>query len=278
MKRRVIGVFIALVMALAGTALVASFVRNAEARALAGEELVDVLVADKVIAAGLNTEEIAEMVRIEQIPVKVRSEDALDTLEPVTGLVTEIELRPGEQITAARFVAPDLLTRSRVAVPSGLLEVTVSLQPERAVGGTLLPGDNVAVLASFDPFEIGAPPTVDPNVPETVIVDGIRLAGDAKTPNSTHLIFESVLVTNVQIEELVPEIDDVGVGRVRTPAPTGNLLITLALDPGAAERVVFAAEHGRVWLGGQHTDIDLGGTQVVTRGRIHGDIVPELGQ
>jgi len=175
-------------------------------------------------------------------------------------------------VTASRFVAPDLLTRTRVAVPAGLIEVTLSLAPERAVGGTLLPGDNVTVFASFEPFEIGAPPSVDPNVPETVIVDGIRLAGDAKTPNSSKLILDAILVTHVQLEELIPEPVDLGdnTGRVRTPAPTGNLLITVALDPAQAERVIFSAEHGLLWLGAQYTEISLEGTRVQTRGRIYG--------
>ena len=272
MKRRVVGVFIALIMALAGTALVASFVKSAEARALAGEELVNVLVASDAIAAGMTTEEVAARVIVEQVPAKVRATDALQSLDPVDGLVTHISLAPGEQITAARFVAPDLLTRTRVAVPEGLIEITVSLAPERAVGGTLLPGDNVTVFSSFDPFDINAPASSDPNVPETVIFDGMRLAGDGKTPSSTRLILDAVLVTNVQLEELVQEPEDPAgtTGRIRTPAPTGNLLITLALDPIQAERVVFSAEHGMVWLGAQYTELDLDGTRLQTRSRIYG--------
>jgi pilus assembly protein CpaB len=271
MKRRVIGIAIAVVMALAGTALVASFVKSAEARALAGEELVTVMVVDQPIAAGASPEEMEGRTRLEQVPTKVRATGALENLDLVAGLVTEIALQPGEQVTASRFVAPDVLTRARVPVPDGLLEVTLALEPERAVGGALLPGDTVAVVVSFEPFDIGAPPSVDPNVPETVIVDGIRLAGDAKTPNSTRMILESVLVTNVQLEELPPEPDEQATsGRSRTPAPTGNLLITVALDPASIERVLFGAEHGTVWLAAQHTEIDLRDTRVVTRGRIYG--------
>ncbi len=273
MKRRVIGVFIALVMALAGTALVASFVKSAEARALAGEELVDVLVVTDDVAAGMSVEEVLTRVRVEQVPAKVRAADALESLDLVNGLVTEISLKPGEQITASRFVAPDLLTRTRVAVPSGKVEVTVSLAPERAVGGALLPGDMVTVFASFDPFDISAPPSLeDPNVPETVVIDGMRLAGDGKTSNTTRLMLNAILVTIAEVEELVPELEETGESssaRIRTPAPTGNLLITLALDPDDAERVVFTAEHGRVWLGGQNTEIDLSGTRIQHRGVIN---------
>ena len=81
-------------------------------------------------------------------------------------------------------------------------------------------------------------------------------------------------MTNVQVEELLPELPEELTdtpGRVRTPAPTGNLLITLALDPAQAERVIFSAEHGMLWLASQYTEIELDGTRVQTRGRIYGN-------
>ncbi len=272
MKRRVIGLFVAVVMALVGTVLVASFVRSAEARALAGEELVDVLVVTDDVPAGATVDEVRSRVAVERVPAKVRAVDALSDLDPVGGLVTEIALRPGEQLSASRFVAPDLLTRASVAVPAGMVEVTVSLSPERAVGGALLPGDIVTLFASFDPFEIGAPSSATAGVPDTVIIDGIRLAGDSKTPSSSRLLETSILVTNVQIEELLPEVDpeESSGGRFRAPAPTGNLLITMAVSPTQAERLVFTAEHGMIWLAAQPSDVDLTDTRVQNRFRIYG--------
>ncbi|MGY9073634.1 MAG: Flp pilus assembly protein CpaB [Acidimicrobiales bacterium] len=271
MKRRLIGVVAALAMALVGTVLVTSFVKNAEARALSGEELVEVLVVDSVVEPGTHAEDLETMIRVEMVPAKVRASGALQDLDQVEGLVTEIELQPGEQLVSTRFVHADLLTGSSLAVPPGLLEVTISLEPQRAVGGTLLPGDHVAVAMSFEPFGIGAPPGPDPAVAETVIVDGMRLAGDLDTPNSTSLVLEAVLVTNVQLEEL-PTIEDNEVtvtGRQRTLAPTGNLLITLAVSPEQLERLIFGVEHGMLWLAAQHGEIDTSATDIQTRLRIH---------
>jgi pilus assembly protein CpaB len=47
--------------------------------------------------------------------------------------------------------------------------------------------------------------------------------------------------------------------------PVGNLFVTLALDGPSVERVVFGAEHGRLWLAAQPADAAEGGTKVQTR-------------
>ena len=144
--------------------------------------------------------------------------------------------------------------------------------PEKGRTQMLEAGWSTTQLANWGSqvsFDITAPPSDgDPDVPEFVIIDGMRIAGDGKTPSSTRLILDEILVTNVQLEELVPEPEDVGESnsaRVRTPAPTGNLLITLALNPAQAERVVFTAEHGLVWLGAQYTELDLSNTRLQHR-------------
>ena len=91
-----------------------------------------------------------------------------------------------------------------------------------------------------------------------------------RTPNSTGIILHQVLVTFVQAEELPPETSDeeTGSGPVGL-APTGNLLITLALDPVDAERLVFTAEHGTVWLAREGPDVDDSPTEIQTRASVY---------
>ncbi|MCP3936552.1 MAG: hypothetical protein GY708_14395 [Actinomycetia bacterium] len=272
MKRRMMGIVAALAMAGFGTVLLVFFVRDAEARAVAGEERVDVMVVIEPIAVGSEGSLIATSVQIESVPVKVRPEDAVADLAELEGLVAAVALVPGEQVLMSRFVEPDLLTRTRVEVPEGTIEVTVALDPQRAVGGTLYPGDTVAVIASFEPFDLGGAPVGEtPDGDPLVEIDGILVPADTKTPNSTHLVLEGVLVTNVQIEELpvVTEENDEAIER-RGLAPSGNLLISVALDPADAERLVFGIEHGRLWLGRQAGDINTHGTDIQPRGSIYG--------
>ncbi len=272
MKRRAVGIFAAVAMAGFGTFLLVLFVRDAEGRAVAGELRVEVLVVQEPIAAGTPVELIGDKVLLEQVPAKVKTDGALEELTELDGLLTAVDLLPGEQVLAARFVEPDLLTRTRIPVPEGTLEVTVSLDPARAVGGTLFPGDQVAVFASFEPFEIGGAPVGEtPEGDPLVEIDGILVPIDTKTPNATRIVLEKVLVTNVQVEEL-PVVEETESGAPvarRALAPSGNLLISVAVDPGDAERLIFTAEHGTVWLGRQTSDIDLSDSQLQTRGRIY---------
>ena len=274
MKKRVIGFIAALVLALVGTTLLVAYVKGAEDRALAGETIVEVYVAQSRIDQGTPGEDIEDMVLLERIPTKVQVEGAVAALEDIVGLVAAVDLLPGEQITLDRFVARTSLSRYARAqdAPPGYLEMTMSLSPERFVGGSVNPGDTVAIVASFDPFELGGAPVGEtPEGDPLVEIDGILVPADTKTPNSTHIVLEGVLVTNVQVEELpvVEEsVDGAPVSR-RALAPSGNLLISVALSAEDAERVIFGAEHGQLWFARQTSDIDIRDTQVLTRGRIY---------
>lgn len=55
----------------------------------------------------------------------------------------------------------------------------------------------------------------------------------------------------------------------RPAAPGGNLLVTFALNAPAAERLVFAAEHGSMWLSLQTDDTTADGTRVQTKETIY---------
>ena len=259
MNRRILGAVASLLLASLGTFVLIAFVRSAEDRAVAGEALVPVVVVKERIPAGTPAGEIGGRVAVERVPAKVRSADAVDDVAALESRVAAIDLLPGEQITATRFVNSEAVRPSGVSVPQGLLEVTVSLEPERAVGGVIRPGGTVGVLASFEPFEISSEGPFR--------LDGVTLPKDAKSPNSTHLILHKVLVTRVQSDTTFkPKADDV---EATAPAPSGNLLVTLALDAPSVERVVFAAEHGTLWLANEPRDAAETGTRVQTRGSVN---------
>jgi pilus assembly protein CpaB len=247
------------VLATVGTFVLVAFVRTAEGRAVAGERLVPVLVVRERVPAGTPASALQGRIGTEKVPAKVRSEGAVGTLTVLENRVAAVDLLPGEQVTRSRFVTPDLQHRGQVGVPEGLLEVTVSLEPERAVGGVLRPGSSVAVLASFEPFEVSSE--------EPVRLEGRLIPKDGKTPDSTHLILHKILVTNVQSETSFKATSKDEEGTA--PAPGENLLVTLAVDGPSAERVVFAAEHGTIWLAVEPKDAPEAGTAVQTRASIY---------
>lgn len=277
-RKRAAAGALALVLATIGTIVLVAYVRGAEERALAGEDLVEVLVVEVPVTEGTTAAELAAMTRVEVVPRKVRADGALAELTSVEGLVTSTALLPGEQLVNQRFVTPDAFTRDGVPAPPGLMQTTISLSPERALGGAVAPGDTVAVVASFEPFDVEASPGIpgeggvgdeDGDEPQLAIVDGQVVVDQQQTPNTSHFLLHDVLVTNVQLEQLptVAEGDDDA--SPRAIAPTGNLLVTLALDAPSIERLVFTAEFGHLWLtidSAEATDAD---SRIQNRGSVY---------
>ena len=229
-RQKLIGVIASVVLAGLGTALLVAYVRGAEDRALKGEKSVGVLVVSDTIPKGTKAEEIAGKVRTEQVPVKVVAKDALADIGPLAGKVAMVDLLPGEQLVPTRFAPP----AEAAGIPAGMLQVTVALDPVRALGGQVREGDSVGVTASFD------------------------------DPESTHLILHKVRVTDVRTDAGAPVTS-----KADGPSPASAVMVTLALDAPSVEKVVFAAEHGRVWLSWEPKDANEGGTKVQTRAGVN---------
>lgn len=274
-NRKWLGVVLSIVLAVLGTFVLIRYVQSAEDRALADQETVEVLVVSDTIPEGATLEEVALNVSTKRIPVAAQALGSVSDLSQIQGEVTAVDLVPGEQIVSSRFTTLAVLEASKeIEVPADLLQVTLSLSPERAVGGGLEPGDIVAYVASFDPFELsGAVPGEEDPQTVQVVVQNDQTPTDAappKTPNTTHIILHKLLVTNVQIEKLpVPEAETAAEEQGVELAPTGNLLVTLAADAPSIEKIIFTAEFGKTWLareGEEATELDTG---IISRGSVY---------
>lgn len=256
MNRRVIGAVAAVLLAAMGTFVLLVYVRSAEDRALAGEQVVNVYVVKEAIAQGTAGDALEGRIEVKKVPAKVEADGSLRSLDDITDKVAAVDLVPGEQLLTSRFVNPEALTvQGQVDVPDGLHEVTVALEAQRALGGQVRPGDTVGVVSSFDPFEGNSP---DPDTPAV------------KSPNSSHIILHKVLVTNVQ---------NAGAASVAPPgggedagsatAPSGNVFVTLAVDAPSVERLIFTAEHGFIWLTQEPEGTPEDGTKIQTRSSVY---------
>lgn len=282
MKKRIVGFAVALLLALVGTTLLVAYVKGAEDRALAGEEVVEVYVVGRTIEKGTHADDIEGNLDTELVPRKVLVDGAVADLEDIDGLVAAVDLLPGEQLTHQRFVEPSAVrTYARAErAPAGMLEVTLSLEPERVVGGSIVPGDTVAIVASFEPFDISGvtlPENFDVSLTKEELdelekiyfIDGKLLSGD-EVGNTTHILEHKVFVTHMQEEEKPREtVDEDGEVVLGTSlAPTGNLLVTVAVDAPTVERIVFTQEFGTIWLAAEPTDASEEDTKLVTRSNI----------
>ena len=249
MNRKILGLVGALLLAALGTVMIVSYVNGADERALEGQQTVDVLVVNKMVPPGTPAEQLNDYVSTEAMVKQAVIDSAVTDLDSLEGRVSAQSLLPGEQLSPSKFVDASAFRAggAGVRIPKGLLQTTIRLDAERAVGGTLTPGAHVAVTASFD--------------------DKAEWP-----PASSHMILDKVLVTNVQFNQSTdseafqtkPQSSDnseIEPGN----APTGQMLVTLALDAASTERVVFAAERGSLWLSVQPEGSTTDGTRIVTR-------------
>jgi pilus assembly protein CpaB len=245
MRRRLLAALAALVLLVVGTVVLLAYVRGADSRAMAGVETVEVLVADEVIPEGTDGSQVRGLVRTELLPAKAALEGRVTDLDTLVGQVATAEVQPGEQLLGSRFAWPDdLQTPGTVAVPDGLQEISLLLEPQRAVGGRLAAGDTVGVYVSLE------------------FTDGTA---------TTHAVLHQVLVTQVQgAPAAPPEEEETETASSGTPLPSSSLLVTLALTAAQAEPVLFGMEHGTVWLSLEPEDAHVRGTDVITQGNVYG--------
>lgn len=276
MKRRVLGIVLALILATVGTLALVAYVKSAKKDASKNEEQVKVYVVTKDIRLGATVSEIKQQITLTDVPKRLEVTGAVTDLTQLKDtLVAGVRLKAGEQLLSSRLVDP--LTLVRVAVPNGLQEMTVALSPERAVGAALSPGDTVGIVISFDSGSISS---TGPTTESTTTLAGGTDTTSSTTPRSlstTHLTLQKILVTAVQLSQQdsqraskINVAAPSGAGPADTiaanvnEAPSGQLLITLAVSGPQVEQIVFAAEFGHIWLTLEGANADEGGTRILT--------------
>lgn len=239
MKARLIAGVIAVVLAIAGTVILVGYVRGADDRAMAGVETVDVLVAGAPIPLGTLAADLPTLVASKQLPAVAALPNRVISLEQLTGMVALVAFEPGEQLLASKFGVEAALTPGDVVIPPELQQVTISLDLKRVVGGRIKAGDTVGVFISL---------------PDT---------------KQTHLTVQKALVTVVQAPAgAVANLDSTtpASGAAVPAAPTdlsASVLITLATNAASAEKIVYAAEFGSIWLSNEPSSSDESGTQII---------------
>ncbi len=255
MKTRLLGGIAALLVAIIGTVLLVSYVQNADKRAMAGTETETIYVVQKAIPAGAPAEEIASSVIKKSVPKVALAENNVTDLATLGSKVAAVALVPGEQLLSTRMVEEkSFLGPSRVQVPAGLQELTLKLPIERVAGGKVNAGDTVGVFLSLEEA-----------------TDGKTGAKSSKT----QLSFHKVLVTAAQFSNgTAAQTGDSATasGTSQVSSTTASkaqtdetYLITIARNSADAERIVFAAEFGRVYLSKEPGDaVEAGASYVDT--------------
>jgi pilus assembly protein CpaB len=240
MKRRVIAGLVAMLLAAVAGVLLLSYVGAADRRAMAEMAPTRVLVVTERLPAGATAAQIAAAVEVRELPGTAVAPGAASALSDVKGLVSTTTLEPGEQLLSSRLADPAVLRAEEgVQVPKGYQQVSVQLELERALGGTVAAGTTVGVFLSVEDDKV------------------------SETAQSLH----KVLVTAVQGGPAAPSGNAAKPAAGSTTAET--VMVTLALKPAAAQQLVFAAEHGSVWLSAEPLDAPTPTLPVLTKGNLY---------
>lgn len=233
MQRRILAAVLAVILTVVGAVLIAAYVQSADQRAMATLAPVSVLVVNKPIPKGTAAEALGDAVAVYQMPRNAVPVDAVADVAALAGRVASVDLVPGEQVLATRFVLPNQLSFDTVAIPKGLQEVSITLEAVRVVGGLVRPGDTVGMVVSVKEPKIGS-----------------------------QFMLNNVLVTRVQGATAVQPSATPGAQEV-APAAIQTVMITVALSAANAERVVYAMEHSYpIWLTLQNKDTTAGSTLI----------------
>jgi pilus assembly protein CpaB len=251
MNRRAWAVVLAVVLAVLGTVTVFMYVRNADARAVAGQEVTNVYVAVKDVPAGTTAEAAADdglMVQ-QEIAAKGVPDDALTTVDSSNAdLVATSDIQAGEIVLSQRF-ATTAAAPGTLALPEGTMAVSVALADPAHVGTFLEAGAEVTVFDSFN---------VNEDKPGT-------------TPAGDHLMDNHAFTRATRV--LLPRVPVLAVGATTTtgsddsqssssqPGTAANqvvTLVTVAVTQAQAEKLIHGAQTGTLYLGLLNSQSDVG--------------------
>ena len=228
MKRSVLIIGLAVVLAAVGALSVLYYVRQADARALAGKQAVRVLVAAQRVPAGTTAAaaEAAGLLRAEPMPAESVPADALGRIgSDVASLVAGADLQPGQLVLRSLFVT-HVPASTGLPIPDGKVAVTVALGATQQVAGYVHAGSTVAV---FD-------------------TRGAAVTPDTEGTATTHVLLPKVEVLAVGAAPAAGQPAAQSTSNSAAAPNGGQIMLTFAVDTTQAERLILASQTGSLHL------------------------------
>jgi pilus assembly protein CpaB len=148
MKHRGLAVALAVLLAVVGTVGVFGYVSHANSRAIAGQRAVSVLVAQKMVPAGTSAgaAQAQGLLRTETLPASSVPADAVSSLTPdLKVLVTSADVPSGMLLLRSMLVT-QAQASTGLAIPSGMVAVSILFCMPEEVAGNLHAGSEIAVF------------------------------------------------------------------------------------------------------------------------------------
>jgi pilus assembly protein CpaB len=233
MNRRILTIVAAVLLAIVGTGAVYAYVKNADTRAVAGSQPVSVLIVDKRIPAGTPASNVESggYVHTDHLPSDATPRDAVASIGgDWQSDVATADIQPGQVLLRPMF-GEKVPTTSGLAIPNGMVAVSVKLTADGDVAGYVQPGSEIAV---FDTFVLlnGS----------TTIPSGSKSGGGGNGNDNwaTKLLLPRVSV--LAVSQAAPTGTTNGLNS--NSGGTATLLVTVAVNQMDAERLIHIAQTG----------------------------------
>jgi pilus assembly protein CpaB len=248
MGRRVIAVFAAMVVGLVGVAAVLLYAKGADARAVAGQQVQTVFVAQERVPAGTSAADaVAKGLMVpSRIAAKGVPAGALTAVDATIGKrVALTDIAQGDFVLASRFGTTPTGQKA-IQVPDGQVAISVALSDPGRVGTFVTPGSRIVIYDTYVPASA---------------------KGGASGAKETRVLLDDVLVIAVGATSLTPADSAPG----QAPASgsgsgsgTGAQLVTVALPPSTAAKLVHGIQTGTLYAGLRGIDTKSSSGQVIS--------------
>jgi pilus assembly protein CpaB len=254
-RRRILTVTLALVLAVLGTVGVLAYVHKADSRALQGMRAVSVLVAQQQIPAGTSANSAWQqrLLTSETLPASSVPLNAVRSITPALGsLVMSTQIPSGQVLLRPMLVTSAQATATgALPIPKGLVAVTIPLCLPEAVAGYVQPGSQVAV---FDTY-----PTKKASLQESCSQSGESHQAQGPGGIITRILLPRVLVlatgqgaasgtTGTSTTASGGAFSNNSQTDPGASVPNGAVLVTLAVSQANAERLILVTRAGLPYL------------------------------
>jgi pilus assembly protein CpaB len=256
MAHRIVAAAVATVLALVAAGAVWLYVRSADSRALAGQQVAKAYIADDVVPAGTTWEDAidAGLIRPELVSLKGVPAGAMQDATARGDLMAVSDIAAGEIVLATRF-SQDVAVAGRLAVPSGKLAVSVELTDPAKVGQFLVVGSRITVFDTFN---------VQEGDPDDVTPAGDELSSDHAYTRATRVLLPDVEVLAVgqTTTKEVATTSGAGVQAAAQQQPEATqtqtvTLVTLAVDQAQAQALVHGIQTGTLYFALRSADVEI---------------------
>ena len=187
----------------------------------------------------------ADMVEVRPIPTEAALVSAFAAPESVVGLVTRYPIAANEQIgpqkVGATFEDGDAADSGlSFVIPTGFRAVSISITESSAVGGLVVAGDHVDVIALFDTDLTGLEKAVLV-IQNVEVLSVAQVAQEAVPPPATG----DAELANA---DAATAAGGLGVRPTELEAQPSARTVTLAVLPDDAQTLALVEQHATLWL------------------------------